>query len=101
MGHDQGLTAEEQTATLAERYWQRAAAYDLLWSPVIRPAGEHLVRRLSLSGSKTIIDIGTGTGALLPAIHDAAPNALVVGVDRSQGMLRLAKEKHTDPLVLM
>jgi ubiquinone/menaquinone biosynthesis C-methylase UbiE len=101
MNRDNELTADEQTATLADRYSQRAPAYDSLWSPIIRPAGEHLVARLSLSRSKTIIDIGTGTGALLPAIHTAAPHALVVGVDRSQGMLRLAREKHPGPLVLM
>jgi ubiquinone/menaquinone biosynthesis C-methylase UbiE len=101
MGHDHALTAEEQTATLAERYSQRALAYDSLWSPVIRPAGERLVGHLSLAGSKTIVDIGTGTGALLPAIRGAAPNALVVGVDRSPGMLRVAMERHRVPLALM
>jgi ubiquinone/menaquinone biosynthesis C-methylase UbiE len=101
MNHAGELTADEQTARLAERYSQRAPAYDSLWSPVIRPAGERLVGRLSMARSKAVIDVGTGTGALLPAIHNAAPNALVVGVDRSQGMLRLAKEKHSGPLVLM
>jgi ubiquinone/menaquinone biosynthesis C-methylase UbiE len=96
------LTADEQTAMLADRYSQRAEAYDGLWSPIIRPAGERLIAYLPLSSStKHVIDIGTGAGALLPAIQRSAPNAVIVGVDRSPGMLRLAKEKHSSPLALM
>ena len=87
---------------LADRYSQRAEAYDGLWSPIIRPAGERLITHLPISGAtKSVIDIGTGAGALLPAIRRSAPGALIVGVDRSQGMLRLAKEKHSIPLALM
>ncbi len=96
------LTAGEQTAMLADRYSQRANAYDGLWSPIIRPAGERLIAHLPLSSTtRHIIDIGTGAGALLPAIQRSAPSAVIVGVDRSQGMLRLAKEKHSSPLALM
>jgi ubiquinone/menaquinone biosynthesis C-methylase UbiE len=94
-------TEEEQTAILAERYSQRADAYDKLWSPVIRPAGELLVRHLPLRGTSRVIDVGTGAGALLPAIRRATPGATILGVDRSDGMLRLAKDKHSGPLALM
>ncbi len=96
------LTAGQQTAMLANRYSQRAQAYDGLWSPVIRPVGERLIARLPLTAETShVIDVGTGAGALLPAIKLAAPSAVVVGIDRSQGMLRLAKERHSCPLALM
>jgi ubiquinone/menaquinone biosynthesis C-methylase UbiE len=96
------LTATQQTAMLADRYTQRAEAYEALWSPIIRPVGERLISRLPLSSTtRRIVDIGTGAGALLPAIKRAAPSAVIVGVDRSQGMLRLAKDKHSGPLALM
>lgn len=96
------LTASEQVAMLADRYSQRADAYDGLWSPIIRPAGERLIARLRLSNAtRHIVDIGTGAGALLPAIRRSAPNAVVIGVDRSPGMLSLAKQKHSSPLALM
>lgn len=95
------LTEDEQSAILAERYSQRADAYDQLWSPVIRPAGELLIKQLSLTAARSIIDVGTGAGALLPAIRRAAPNATILGVDRSDGMLRLAKQKQSDSLALM
>jgi ubiquinone/menaquinone biosynthesis C-methylase UbiE len=96
------LTADEQTAILADRYSQRAEAYDGLWSPIIRPVGERLIARLPLSAKTShVIDIGTGAGALLPAIQRAAPSAVIFGIDRSQGMLRMAKERHSGPLALM
>ncbi len=96
------LAVDEQMAILADRYSQRAEAYDGLWSPIIRPVGERLIARLPLSARTShVIDIGTGAGALLPAIQRAAPSAVIVGIDRSGGMLRLARERHTGPLALM
>jgi len=95
------LTGDEQTAILAERYSQRAEAYDKFWSPVIRPAGERLISQLPMKAATSIIDVGTGAGALLPAIRQAAPSATVLGVDRSDGMLRLARERHVGWLALM
>jgi ubiquinone/menaquinone biosynthesis C-methylase UbiE len=95
------LTAEEQTAILAERYSARAEAYDSLWSPVILPVAKRLLSHLPLSPAKNVIDVGTGSGALLPLIQKASPGATVLGVDNSEGMLRLAKNKHPGPLALM
>src|SRR5579859_4512304 len=96
------LTTDEQTAMLADRYTQRAEAYDALWSPIIRPAGERLIARLPQSAAtRSIVDVGAGSGALLPAIQQAAPSAVVVGVDLSPGMLRLATRRHAGPLALM
>lgn len=89
-------------AILAGRYSDRAEGYDALWSPIIRPAGERLIQHLPLSSRTTsVIDIGAGAGALLPAIQQAASGALIVGVDRALGMLRLARQKHPVPLAVM
>src|SRR5207253_101503 len=97
-----GLTANQQTAMLADRYTQRAEAYEALWSPIIRPVGERLIARLPLTAETShVIDVGTGAGALLPAIQRAASSAVIVGIDRSEGMLHLAKERHQGPLALM
>src|SRR5437588_9247725 len=42
-----------------------------------------------------------GAAASLTAIHRADPTAVIVGIDRSEGMLHLAKERHPGPLALM
>jgi len=94
-------SVEEQVAALADLYSKRAAAYDALWSPVIRPLGEHLLDRLPLARASDVIDIGCGAGALLPLIQQRAPGATVLGVDRSQGMLEVARRKHSGPLAQM
>lgn len=107
-GHDEasGVVAStippvDPDQLLAERYSCLAPAYACLWSPVITPMGESLLQALPLSTAAQILDIGTGTGALLPIMHAAAPHATVVGVDRSDGMLQIARTVTDAPLALM
>lgn len=94
-------TVDEQISELARRYSQRAAAYNSLWSPAIQPLGERLLEHLPLAGAEHVIDVGTGAGALLPAIRRAAAGAAILGIDRSEGMLELARQRHDGPLALM
>jgi ubiquinone/menaquinone biosynthesis C-methylase UbiE len=94
-------SVSQQVAALAQRYSERADAYDRLWSPAIRPFGERLISALPLARAQHVIDVGIGAGALLPALQQAAPNATIVGVDNSEGMLRLARSRHTGRLELM
>jgi ubiquinone/menaquinone biosynthesis C-methylase UbiE len=79
----------------------RTSAYDALWSPVIQPMAEPLLQALPLASARRVLDLGTGSGGLLPRIRQLAPSASLLGVDRSLGMLRLATEKHPGPLAVM
>lgn len=85
---------------LAERYSDSAAEYARCWSPVILPMGKRLVRSLPIAEAARVLDVGTGTGALVEEIRSAAPRALVVGVDGAIGMLRVARARTAGPLPL-
>jgi SAM-dependent methyltransferase len=83
-----------------------AAGYDLgvdayvsLWSPVILPPARELIRRLDLGDSRRVLDVGAGTGALIPSIRDHAPHATVIALDASAGMLRVARAHAAAPAV--
>jgi SAM-dependent methyltransferase len=73
---------------LSQRYSKEAIAYRDLWAPVILPPAVRLLKEIE--PAKFVLEIGAGTGSLLPALRLSCPDALILGVDRSQGMLRLA-----------
>jgi ubiquinone/menaquinone biosynthesis C-methylase UbiE len=62
--------------------------------------GQRLLQALPWERSRRVVDLGTGAGTLLPEIRRLARGACVVGVDRSSGMLELARQ-HGAPLALM
>jgi precorrin-6B methylase 2 len=51
------------------------------WSPVIRPPGRRLLDALPWDRMSRILDVGTGTGALIPDMVRLAPRARIVGID--------------------
>ena len=84
-----GLT-DERDRRLVERYDAHAAAYQAHWAPILRLASVPLVRELADDRVRRVLDIGTGVGALWPDLRAAFSNAWLLGLDRSQGMLRRA-----------
>ncbi|MGH2783908.1 MAG: class I SAM-dependent methyltransferase [Actinomycetota bacterium] len=82
---------EQTVAELARAYGARADSYADLWAPVLRPKGRALLEALEPAESQMLLDLGTGTGTLLGEIAAVAPHARVVAVDRSEGMIGLAR----------
>ena len=53
----------------------------------------YLLSKLNLKEDDTILDIGTGTGVLIPFLINLSPKGLIKGVDISKGMLDIARDK--------
>ena len=53
----------------------------------------YLISKLKIKEDDNILDIGTGTGVLIPYLSKLVSKGSVKGVDISEGMLNVAKEK--------
>jgi ubiquinone/menaquinone biosynthesis C-methylase UbiE len=75
----------------AARFTAWAEAYREVWAPVLMPWNLRLLREIPVAEGWAMLDVGAGVGSLLPTLRErTGPGGLVVGVDRSHGMLRLA-----------
>lgn len=59
-----------------------------------RPETEELVTRVlrDLKGGETVVDVGTGTGAIILSLALEAKGGIFIGTDVSEGAIALAKE---------
>ena len=81
------MTADNSVRALANHYSGAAESYERMWARVLHPVSRQLLDRLPLTGARHVLDVGTGVGTLLPTLQERAPDATVVGVDRSPGMV--------------
>ncbi|MEF8812494.1 MAG: class I SAM-dependent methyltransferase [Halovenus sp.] len=76
----------------AERFSERAAEYDDSQdSPEYRAAADLVVSHANPDPTDTVLDLGTGTGAIAFGVAETAGR--VIGRDISEGMLERAAEK--------
>jgi len=79
-----------------KRYTGGAAAYDVLSGErfVYRAGRVAGIRALGLAWGDTVLDLGCGTGLNLPLLLElVGPGGLVIGVDLSPAMLRVARRR--------
>lgn len=92
---------EAVVRSLAADYSSSAREYACRWAPAILPLALPLLETLPLRKARRVLDVGTGVGALLPHLQFEAPHARVLGVDRSEGMLRTGRGEHVYPVGVM
>src|SRR4051794_23624875 len=82
-------------------YDSAAASHERVAVPAIfAPPARDLVARMELPGTRTILDVGSGTGvASLLALASSDGDAVVVALDPSLEMLRVAQSKGLQQVV--
>jgi SAM-dependent methyltransferase len=83
---------------IVERYDRDAQDYERYWAPVLDRAARDLLDRVegyvsALDGAPSVVDVGTGSGVLALEALDRWPEARVIGVDPSTGMLAMARQR--------
>lgn len=73
------------------REWN-AGEYERLADPMTRWGG-HVLERLELTGSETVLDAGCGTGRVTEQLLARLPRGRVIGVDGSAAMIEQAAER--------
>jgi len=64
------------------------------WSGRLAP---RLVQFAAVVDGDDVLDVGTGTGSLAASVAAAAPSSRVVGIDRSEAHVAVARGRHPSP----
>jgi ubiquinone/menaquinone biosynthesis C-methylase UbiE len=84
-------SGDDHKAYVAGVFGRTAERYDRVGSPLFAPLGRRLVELAEVQPGARVLDVGTGTGAvLLPAAAAAGGDGYVLGIDLSPEMVRLA-----------
>ncbi|KJR46633.1 SAM-dependent methyltransferase [Desulfosporosinus sp. I2] len=77
---------------------EKAAKWDTLIHDEVINRLQDMVRELALSRGSKVLDLGTGTGVLVPMLIEAVgPSGVVVAIDFAPQMLAEAKKKYQWP----
>ncbi len=81
--------------SVASSLWENdARAWDRYWVPIFSSFAKQLVLFSSLSRGDVVLDVGTGSGLAVHELRKATPSVgLVVGIDSSEKMIRLARKR--------
>jgi len=71
-----------------------AEAYDVFMGRWSRRLAPLLVQFADVRDGDHVLDIGSGTGALADAVATAAPSGRIVGIDRSEPYVAVARARH-------
>jgi SAM-dependent methyltransferase len=84
------LPPDEWARRVIERYAAHTEGYRDCWAPAIHGPGRRLAEGLPMADTDRVLDLGAGTGALLPVLRRLASSAVVVATDLTEAMLRMA-----------
>lgn len=93
-GEDKGQQVERMFDSIAGRYDFMNSAMSLGQHKIWRnKALKSAISQLPSKDNLKILDVATGTGDVAFRLHSLLPNALITGIDLSEGMLEVARKK--------
>lgn len=93
-GEEKGKQVEEMFDSIAWRYDLMNTAMSLGQHKIWRnKALKAALKLLPSSTQYRFLDVATGTGDVAFSLHDQRPEALITGIDLSEGMLQIARKK--------
>jgi ubiquinone/menaquinone biosynthesis C-methylase UbiE len=79
--------------TVREQYNQLAEQYDRRWRNYVTKTLSFLKVWAAIAPEETVLDVACGTGEFERLILSEQPNQLMIGVDISENMLAIARQK--------
>ncbi|NPE09647.1 MAG: class I SAM-dependent methyltransferase, partial [Asgard group archaeon] len=87
----------DKKKVIATRYDSSAEIYDTRYKDIQSQKYQEILSRVDFSESDGIVDIGCGTGTLLGLLKQQVNgNSMLLGVDISHEMIKIAHEKFPD-----
>lgn len=74
-------------------YARAAARYDEQWAFYVDATTRETLRRMPMTGTARVLDVGCGTGELLMRLRAKYPDAMLAGLDPVEEMLTVARDK--------
>ena len=93
-GEEKGKQVEQMFDSIAARYDFMNSAMSLGQHKIWRnKALNAAIKALGPTNDLKILDVATGTGDVAFRLHSLLPDALITGIDLSEGMLEIARKK--------